>query len=144
MVQNSQKCIQKGHFESWAPIGSWNLFYDKRCVFSKESIWHRSFQPEPAGNWWKNGISVSCLQVLSSLTLHFSNLPHIRIWWCSGYHSELSPRGPGINSPQFHIIFSSFSFNFIWVFSVTRNPRFESRFFHPKTQSKTVRSISLF
>ena len=51
IVQDSQKCSQKGHFESWAPIGSWNLSYNKSCIFSKELIWQRSFQQESAGNW---------------------------------------------------------------------------------------------
>ena len=53
--QNSGKYDQKGHFESWAHIGSRNLFYDKSCIFSKELIWHRSFQQEPAGNRSKIG-----------------------------------------------------------------------------------------
>ena len=45
IVQDSQKCSQKGHFESWAPIGSWNLFCNKSCIFSKESTCHKSPLP---------------------------------------------------------------------------------------------------
>ena len=55
LFQNSGKYGQKGHFESWAPIGSWNSFYDKICIFSKGLTWHRSFQQEPAGNRSKIG-----------------------------------------------------------------------------------------
>ena len=32
-----------------------NLSYDKSCIFSKELIWHRSFQQELAGNRSKIG-----------------------------------------------------------------------------------------
>ena len=35
ILQDLQKCRQKWHFESLAPIGSWNLSYDKSCIFSK-------------------------------------------------------------------------------------------------------------
>lgn len=55
LLQSSQKYSQKGHFESWAPIGSWNPLYGKSCIFSKGLTWHRSFQPESTGNGWKIG-----------------------------------------------------------------------------------------
>ena len=35
LLQNSQKYSQKGHFESWAPIGSWNSLYG---MYSEVSI----------------------------------------------------------------------------------------------------------
>ena len=35
LIQDWQKCNQKGHFESWSLIASWNLFYDKSCIFFK-------------------------------------------------------------------------------------------------------------
>ena len=50
ILQDSQKCRQKGQFESWAPIGSWNLSYDKSCIFSKELTYHRSPLEEVGGN----------------------------------------------------------------------------------------------
>ena len=55
LLQDWQKCNRKGHFESWPLIASWNLFYDKSCIFSKELTWHRSPLAKFGGNWSKIG-----------------------------------------------------------------------------------------
>ena len=55
LLQDWQKCNPKGHFESWPLIASWNLFYDKSCIFSKELTWHRSPLAKFGGNWSKIG-----------------------------------------------------------------------------------------
>ena len=55
ILQDSQNCSQKGLLVSLLIDVKKNLFYDKSWVFSKELIWHRSFQQEPAGNRSKIG-----------------------------------------------------------------------------------------
>ena len=75
MVQDSQKYIQKGHFESWAQPGSWNSFYDKRNIFPKKLIWHRSFQQEAAGSWWKMAFPFP----VSGLTLHLCHIFYVSL-----------------------------------------------------------------
>jgi hypothetical protein len=41
LFQESRKYDQKGHFVIVFSDVTKNLFYDKRCVFSKESTWWR-------------------------------------------------------------------------------------------------------
>ena len=55
LFQESRKYGQKGHFEILLSDATKNLFYSKRCVFSKELTWHRSHLAEIGGNWSKIG-----------------------------------------------------------------------------------------
>ena len=53
IFQDSQKYDQIGHFVILFSDVTKNLFYDKRCVSSKESTWHRL--AESGRNWSKIG-----------------------------------------------------------------------------------------
>ena len=55
IVQGFPKYSKIAYLATWPPIASWNLFYDKRCLFSEESIWHRSLVEESWANSLKNG-----------------------------------------------------------------------------------------
>jgi hypothetical protein len=46
LFQNSRKYRQKGHFVILFSDVTKNLFYGKRCVFLKESTWHRCLVAE--------------------------------------------------------------------------------------------------
>jgi hypothetical protein len=55
LFQDLQKYDQKGHFVILFSDVTKNLFYDKRCVFSKESTWHRCLVAESGRNWSQIG-----------------------------------------------------------------------------------------
>ena len=55
LFQDAQKYGQKGHFVILFSDVTKNLFYGKRCVFSKESTWHRCPVAECGGNRSKMG-----------------------------------------------------------------------------------------
>jgi hypothetical protein len=55
IFQDSQKYDQKGHFVILFSDVTKNLFCDKRCVFSKESTWHRCLVAKSGRNWSKIG-----------------------------------------------------------------------------------------
>ena len=55
ILQYSQKHSPKGHMVKLFSDVTKNLFYGKRCVFSKESTWHRFPCEEMCGNWSKTG-----------------------------------------------------------------------------------------
>ena len=56
ILQDSQNYSQKGLLVTLLIDVKKNLFYDKSCVFSKESIWHRSPCAEMEGNVSKIGV----------------------------------------------------------------------------------------
>jgi hypothetical protein len=43
---------QKGHLVTLLPLVTKNLFYNKSCVFSKESTWHRWGKPRDMDQNW--------------------------------------------------------------------------------------------
>ena len=54
IFQDLQKCSQKGHLVTLLQLVTKNLFYNKSCVFSKESTWHRCVVGKPeemVQNW---------------------------------------------------------------------------------------------
>ena len=55
MLQDSQNYGQKGLLVTLLIDVKKNLFYDKSCVFSKGSTWHRSPCAEMVGNGSKIG-----------------------------------------------------------------------------------------
>ena len=55
ILQYSQKHSPKGHMVKLFSDVTKNLFYDKSCVFSKGSTWHRSPCAEMEGNGSKIG-----------------------------------------------------------------------------------------
>ena len=50
ILQDSQNYSQKGHLVTLLPLVTKNSFYNKSCVFSKESTWHRCVVGETGGN----------------------------------------------------------------------------------------------
>ena len=55
ILQDLQNYSQKGLLVTLLIDVKKNLFYDKSCVFSKGSTWHRSPCAEMEGNWSKIG-----------------------------------------------------------------------------------------
>ena len=55
IFQYLQNYSPKGHFVKLFSDVTKNLFYDKRCVFSQGSTWHRSPCAEMGGNGSKIG-----------------------------------------------------------------------------------------
>jgi hypothetical protein len=53
ILQDSQNYSQKGLLATLLINVKKNLFYDKSCVFSQGSTWHRSPCAEMEGNWSK-------------------------------------------------------------------------------------------
>ena len=55
IFQYSQNYSQKCHLVKLFSDVTKNVFYGKRCVFSKELTWHRCRVADPGGNWSKIG-----------------------------------------------------------------------------------------
>ena len=49
IVQGLPRYSAITNLTTWPPIASWNLFYDKSCVFALELNWHRSPVEESLG-----------------------------------------------------------------------------------------------
>ena len=141
LLQKLRKYSQKGLLVTLLIDVKKKLFYDKSWLFPKESTWHRSHCAEMGGNGSKIvffGQKMTFIVKMEWFCFTSLTLPSLASRLDSVVVSTLNSHpGDRGSIPLTSTLFYTFSLNFIpFIDNLAQN--------FQKTNSKTVRSISLF